>query len=362
MEVTAEQDAGFLSKLWFAWVSPLMTPSLHAAFQKRLLARNRLPLLWALYEVFKFDFWLGAVSQFVVSTLQVVTPFTLRFLIEWVQHSYRGGHDTRGSTPVETGIRYVLGIAVLQILQTSPRASFTTGAWSEGSGPYDGIPCRVDEKGWSNGGVMSRVSNDTARIEQVLVAFHLTWLSLYRPILTIALLVCNLGWTALPGAATLIFGLAAVTYATRPLVASRNRINIVTDQRVTLTQEILESIRFVKYFGWEGFFQDRLRNIRASETRALRIMHLIRCALATLAQFLPVLATIITFIFLIDQEDRGLLLAEEVQAQTVPDVTLALGVKLSNASFTWESPPANEECESRKDNEKKNRLSRAMRR
>ncbi|KAJ0140850.1 FAD-dependent monooxygenase azaH [Fusarium oxysporum f. sp. albedinis] len=24
-EVTAEQDAGFLSKLWFAWISPLMT-------------------------------------------------------------------------------------------------------------------------------------------------------------------------------------------------------------------------------------------------------------------------------------------------------------------------------------------------
>ncbi|KAH7164817.1 ABC transporter type 1, transmembrane domain-containing protein [Fusarium sp. MPI-SDFR-AT-0072] len=190
----------------------------------------------------------------------------------------------------------LMAMAFNKSLRLSNRAKTGDQTGSEGSGPYDGIPCRVDEKGWSNGGVMSRVSNDTARIEQVLVAFHLTWLSLYRPILTIALLVCNLGWTALPGAATLIFGLAAVTYATRPLVASRNRINIVTDQRVTLTQEILESIRFVKYFGWEGFFQDRLRNIRASETRALRIMHLIRCALATLAQFLPVLATIITFI------------------------------------------------------------------
>ncbi|KAF5633604.1 ATP-binding protein transporter YOR1 [Fusarium sp. NRRL 52700] len=143
---------------------------------------------------------------------------------------------------------------------------------------------------------MSLVSNDTARIEQALAAFHLSWLSLYQLILTVALLVCNLGWTALLGATTLIFGLTAVTYATRPLVQSRNRINIVTVQRVTLTQKILQSIRFVKYFGCEGFFQSRLGNIKASETRALRIMHLIRCAVGTLAQFLPVLAIMITFI------------------------------------------------------------------
>lgn len=218
-EVTAEQDAGFLSKLWFAWISPLMTigyrrhlerndiwtvtdarlmdtlqPSLHAAFRKRVLARNRLPLLWALYEVFKFGFWLGAVSQFVVSTPQVMTPFTLRFLIEWVQHVYPDGHDTRGSTPVAAGIGYVLGIAVLQMLQTfassqfyyqgmllsgqtrsvliamtfskslrlSNRAKAGGQTGSDGSGPYDGIPSRVHEKGWSNGRVMSLVSNDTA--------------------------------------------------------------------------------------------------------------------------------------------------------------------------------------------------------
>ncbi|KAJ4268320.1 ATP-binding cassette transporter yor1 [Fusarium torreyae] len=459
-KVTAEQDAGFLSKLWFAWLSPLMTigyrrhlerndiwtvsdarlmdtlqPSLHNAFRRRVLARNRLPLLWALYEVFKFDFWLGALSQFVVSTLQVMTPFTLRFLIEWVQSAYPDGHDTRGSVSVSAGIGYVLGIAILQMLQTfassqfyyrgmllggqtrsaliamaftkslklSNRAKAGGQIGSEVSGPYDDIPCRTDEKGWTNGRVMSLVSNDTARIEQALAAIHLSWLSLYQLILTVALLVYNLGWTALPGTATLIFGLAAVTYATRPLVASRNRINIVTDQRVTLTQETLQSIRFVKYFGWEGFFQDRLRNIRASETRALRIMHLIRCAVGTLAQFLPVLAIMITFIvyaivhgsldpavvfsslamlYLLRVSTNWLpvslslaadavqsikriedfLLAEEIQARIVLDAGLVPAAKLSNASFMWETSLASEESGSPKKKQKKNRLSRAIRR
>ncbi|EXA44339.1 hypothetical protein FOQG_08121 [Fusarium oxysporum f. sp. raphani 54005] len=132
-------------------------------------------------------------------------------------------------------------------------------------------------------------------------------------------------------------------------------------------------------------------------------MHLIGCAVGTLAQFLPVLAIMIRFIVYavvngsLDPADvssslailyvlraptnwlpvslslaadafqsikriEDFLLAEEVQAQTVPDITLAPAVKLSNASFTWESPPANEEGESRKYEKKKNRMSRAMRR
>ncbi|PCD34919.1 hypothetical protein AU210_007511 [Fusarium oxysporum f. sp. radicis-cucumerinum] len=130
-------------------------------------------------------------------------------------------------------------------------------------------------------------------------------------------------------------------------------------------------------------------------------MHLMGCAVGTLAQFLPVLYIMITFIvyavvngslnpvvvssslailyllrvptnwlpvslslaadaFQSIKRIEDFLLAEEVQAQ--PDITLAPAVKLSNASFTWESPPANEDSESRKDEEKKNRMPRAMRR
>lgn len=389
---------------------------LHDSFRRRVLARNRLPLLWALYEVFKFDFWLGAFSQFVVSTLQVMTPFTLRWLIEWAQRAYYPVDGILKPSSIAVGMGYVIGIAVMQMLQNfassqfyyrgmllggQSRSTLISLAFSkslklsnrakaggepgrETPGSYGGIPWRVDAKGWSNGRMMNLISNDTARIEQALAAFHLSWLSLYQLGLTIALLVYNLGWTALTGAATLILGLAAVTFATRPLVASRVRINKVTDQRVTLTQEILQGIRFVKYFGWEGFFLGRLKRIRASETRALQLMHLIRCAVGALAQFLPVLAIMVTFIvfavvygnlepavvfsslamlYLLRVPTNWLpvsislaadavqsikrledfLLAEEVQPQTAPNPDLVPAVQLNHASFTWENLAVNEE-------------------
>ncbi|SCO78090.1 uncharacterized protein FRV6_02303 [Fusarium oxysporum] len=117
-------------------------------------------------------------------------------------------------------------------------------------------------------------------------------------------------------------------------------------------------------------------------------MHLIGCAVGTLAQFLPVLAIMITFIvyavvngsldpavvslslamlYVLHVPTNWLpvslsLAADAFQSiKRIEDFLLAEEVQV-NASFTWESLPANEEGESRKDEEKKNRMSRSMRR
>ncbi|KAK2700421.1 hypothetical protein QWA68_001480 [Fusarium oxysporum] len=117
-------------------------------------------------------------------------------------------------------------------------------------------------------------------------------------------------------------------------------------------------------------------------------MHLIGCAVGTLAQFLPVLAIMITFIVYavvngsldpaVVSSSLAMLYVLHVPTNWLPvslslaadafqsikrieDFLLAEEVQV-NASFTWESLPANEEGESRKDEEKKNRMSRSMRR
>ncbi|PMB70832.1 Oligomycin resistance ATP-dependent permease YOR1 [Beauveria bassiana] len=446
--VSNEEQAGVFSKLLFSWLNPLISsyeesnfestaaqvgyrrplepndiwiaPSkkqidtiaqkLDQAFLKRLESRSRFPLLLALYDTFKVDFWLGAFNQFVVSTTQVMAPFTLRFLIRWQQSSYYGLNSPGTSVSIGKGIGYVIGIAVMQLLQVfasghfyyrsmllggqsrsaiialtfgkalklSNRAKAGGDLGTEESGSQDGFAWRVDPKGWSNGRVMSLISNDTARVEQAMAAFHLSWLSLYQLALTVSLLIYNLGWTALTGTATLVIGLSAVTCATKPLIASRAHITKFTDQRVTLTQEMLQGIRFIKYFSWERFFLGRLKHIRATETRALQLMHLIRCAVGTLAQFLPVLGIMITFIvyavihkrlepdvvfsslamfYLLRTPTNWLpisitlaadaveslkrlenfLLAEEISQQIAPDPRLSSAVKLIGASFSWET-------------------------
>lgn len=185
-----------------------------------------MPLAQAIYETFKLDFWLGACCQLWGSILQVMAPFTLRYLIKSVELD---------QFSLTIGIGYVFGLAFMEVLQSFASAHFYYRGMLLGAqgrsvlislifskslklsnrakvgglpdqhakGAFIGIPCRVDSKGWSNGRVMSLISTDVARIEQALALFHLTWLSLFQIALTVILLLYNLGYAALAGVAIL---------------------------------------------------------------------------------------------------------------------------------------------------------------
>ncbi|KAH7039561.1 putative oligomycin resistance ATP-dependent permease yor1 [Microdochium trichocladiopsis] len=457
--VSAERDASTWSKLWFTWLSPLMSAPnvlriLQAGYIRRLertdiwtvsearlvkplaarlrqslaenqLAGRRQPLLWTVYSLFKTDFWLTALCQFLVATFQVLTPFALRFLIVWVQQAYLSRHDGGNSLGLGAGIGYVLGISGMQVVQNLAASQFQYRGMLLGgqirstiiaaafvkslqlsnrarAGGSDCVRVRADvrhapnkdhagkkkapaqspsSEGWANGRVMNLISTDTSRIEQAAAVIHLTWISVYQVTLTIALLIFNLGWAAAIGAVVLMLGLVAVTSGMRPLIASRARITKHTDKRVTLTQEVFQAIRFVKYFSWETFFLGHLKAIRAQESHAVRIMHLIRCAIGGLAQFLPVLATMTTFIvfagtygtlepatvfsslamlnllripanwipvsanLVVDafqslKRIEEFLSAEEVNINIATDQRLPFAVRIDGASFTWEFRPS----------------------
>lgn len=377
---------------------------LEDSFRKRILAKSRFPLAWALYETFKFDFWLGGACQLLGAVLQVMTPFTLRYLILL--------QEVNSSPLIATGMGYVIGILVMQIIQSFALSHFNyrsmliggqsrsalialvfgkslklsrrakAGGKPEGqeTGADHGIAWRADPQGWSNGRIMNLISTDASRIEQACVVFHLIWSSPIQIALTVVLLVVNLGYSALAGVAILVGGLATLTKVIKFLTESRAAINKITDQRVDLTQEILQSIRFVKYFGWEGFFLRRLKLIRAAEVRALQLMHTIKSGIGAVSMALPIFSNMTAFIvFSVTSHEleaaivfssfalfnslitpmnwlpisigyaadaytslkriEGFLLAEEVALQVSHTPGLEYAVQLNQATFTWEGSP-----------------------
>lgn len=56
-------------------------------------------------------------------------------------------------------------------------------------------------------------------------------------------------------------------------------MNKITDGRVALMQEVLQGVRFVKYFGWEESFLLRLEKLRFREIRAIQFLLGIRSGL-----------------------------------------------------------------------------------
>ena len=126
--------------------------------------------------------------------------------------------------------------------------------------------------------------------------FHMVWTSPVAILITLVVLLINLSYSALAGFALLVIGLPVLTKAIKTLFVRRRAINKITDQRVSLTQEILQAVRFVKYFGWESSFLERIGDIRKREIRAIQYLLTIRNAINAVSMSLPIFASMLSFI------------------------------------------------------------------
>jgi ABC-type multidrug transport system fused ATPase/permease subunit len=346
-----------LNDLWL--VNPdrssyVLAEILEASFQRRVKAGAKRPLLGALYDTLKVEFLVGGACQLTQTVLQVISPFLLRYLIAFAANAYRAKFEGGIPPPISHGIGIVIGILCLQIcgslagnhflyrgmmvggqaravlmtvifdkaMRLSGRAraggkaaelppptikpgSEEERQWYETqlkkktkNMPFagkDGI-IAGDGRGWSNGRIVNLMSTDTYRIDQASGFFHMLWCAPVSICITLALLIVNLGYSALAGFALLVVAMPIVARAIRALLVRRISINKITDQRVSLTQEILQSVRFVKFFGWESAFLNRIFAVRKREIRSIQALLATRNAINAISMSMPVFASMIAFI------------------------------------------------------------------
>ena len=333
-----------------------MTLKLQASFKKRVARGDKYPLLFALHETFKTEFWIGGTCQFFANIFQVVSPYTLRYLIQFADDAYVAQKEGKPVPHIGNGIGLVIGITFMQMCQSlgtnhfiyrgmmvggQSRAvlisvifekamSISGRAKAGGRAIEDGKETKVEETalekekstkwyqfrksgakvstadsgrgvagdgtGWANGRVVNLMSVDTYRVDQASGMFHMIWTAPIACIITLILLLVNLTYSALAGFALLIIGLPVLTEAVKSLFKRRKKINKVTDQRVSLTQEILQAVRFVKFFGWESAFLQRLSDIRNQEIAAIQVLLAIRNAINAVSMSLPIFASMLAFI------------------------------------------------------------------
>ncbi|CAK3849796.1 ABC transporter [Lecanosticta acicola] len=374
-----EHQASFLSVLTFQWISPLMSvgyqrpleltdvwsvnpdrsievlkTKLYAALEFRRRRKDLFsPLAMALYDTFKKEFWIGGVCQFFGAILQVVAPFTMKYLIAFAGRSYASQHSAAPAPSIGQGMGLVIGITAMQIMQsmcinhfiyrgmitggqcrsvlisvifekamkisgrakaggkasggpTEAKSDFKPGSKEEkkwlkkqlGNNNNNNNNNKVsgDGQGWGNGRIVNLMSTDTYRIDQACGMGHMIWTSPIQVLLTLALLCINLTYSALAGFAFICLMMPLLARAIRSLMSRRKFINKITDQRVSLTQEILSSVRFVKYFGWETSFLDRLGEIRTREISKVSFLLSIRNGIMAVSMSLPIFASMLAFI------------------------------------------------------------------
>ncbi|KAJ5642156.1 oligomycin resistance ATP-dependent permease yor1 [Penicillium lividum] len=375
-QISPEYGAGFISRWTFSWMGDLMStgyrrplkindiPILNPArsvqrhsvtfdahfAEAKASADVKHPLFSALHKTFAREFWIGGLCRLFADLFTVGNPYTLRYLIEWVQNSYYA--HLPGSTirnpDLMRGVGLLVGIISMQILLSSCQNHFlyrgtmvggqiravltnkiqekslriSERARAGGSAqplitdsettlhdvdldekPGDEKPQSSEkpkaadpEAGWPNGRVVNLVSMDAHRIDSGISMIHVVWTSPLIICVCMALLIVNLRQAALAGFGMLIFAMFFLVVAVKAIFARRQVMNMATDVRVGLTQEVLQAIRLVKYFSWEESFIERLIEMRADETRQLQGYNLILNFVTSLGQSLPVLACMITFV------------------------------------------------------------------
>ena len=194
------------------------------------------------------------------------------------------------------------------------------------------------------------------------------------------ILLVEIGYSALPGIGFLVLAMPLQTVVMKKLFIVRKKSMIWTDKRAKILQEILGGMRIVKFMAWEVPFLERLSAVRGLELRYIRKLLTIRSGMMAFAMSLPVLAAILSFVTYSLTEHslqaatiftvitlfqlmrmplmiwpmtlsatadamnalgrlEAVFEAEVVTETRIIDPSMAEGIRIDHASFTWDAAP-----------------------
>ncbi|KAE8419738.1 P-loop containing nucleoside triphosphate hydrolase protein [Aspergillus pseudocaelatus] len=332
-QVSREYGANFASLITFQWVAPIvklgykreleiqdiwtvnptrsvsiLSDRLDEALSARLARGGRQPLAWALYDTLKPGLWVGISCQVLSMCLLVLAPFVLRHIIEFAMGAYISQHNSLPGPNLGKGMGLVIGLVAMQLVQSlSSNQAFYQSLVAGGELKAVLTPkmfskamrlsgrARVGNKtGYSDGRITTLMAVDLSRLEKGCAVLHILCATPTALIIALITLLVNIGYSALAGYAFLVAMTCLLTFAVRSIIIRRRAINTITDKRVSLTQEILQNVRFIKFFAWENSFLGRLRTTRKLEIDLLRrflaTRHSITVSFTTMANFASLLS------------------------------------------------------------------------
>ena len=131
-----------------------------------------------------------------------------------------------------------------------------------------------------------------------LVQLHYGWSAITQLIVAVALLLRALGPSALVGMAIMLLFVPMQAKVMQGLRLARRAALQYTDQRIKLLNEVLQGIRVIKVYAWEGSFIKAIADLRHKEMFFVRKAGFIRGRNAVATQLGPILMALGSFIVL----------------------------------------------------------------
>ncbi|ORX63492.1 hypothetical protein BCR32DRAFT_226999, partial [Anaeromyces robustus] len=147
-----------------------------------------------------------------------------------------------------------------------------------------------------DGQIVNLVSTDSARLQRLLGNLHYLWSGPFQLVVILVLLIRSLGVWSLIGFTIFLVVIPLQGYIMKLLAKLRKQTAILTDQRVKRTQEIIGSMRVIKFFGWESSFLSILKKLRKNELKRTKKSTVLGAETSAIFNVIPFISCALTFI------------------------------------------------------------------
>lgn len=144
----------------------------------------------------------------------------------------------------------------------------------------------------------SIITTDLSRVE-IACMFQPLLLCLPVPIaIAIVILVVNIRVSAVIGIVIFIVFLGCISFGAKKLFAYRDAVSKITDKRVNFMKEILNNLKMIKFYLWEHPYHENVRKIRGEEVDMILKIQTLRNVIFSLAMTLTGICSMIAFVIL----------------------------------------------------------------
>ncbi|PIL29785.1 ATP-binding cassette transporter [Ganoderma sinense ZZ0214-1] len=270
--------------------------------------RKRASLVFAMNDSVKWWFWAGGLFKLFSDVAQITSPLLVKAIVNFATESYaahlRGRQDE--APPIGKGIGLAFGLFVLQLLSSLCNHHFFYRAASTGVLLRGGLISAIYDRSLrlssrarttlTNGKLVNHISTDVSRIDFCCSFVQLAFTAPVQMIVCLIILLVNLGPSALAGFAFFVLMTPIQTVVMRQFIKLRHKSMAWTDKRAKLLQELLGSMKIIKYFAWEVPYLKRIAELRGKEMAYIRSLLIIRSGNNAIGVSLPALASVLAFV------------------------------------------------------------------
>jgi ABC-type bacteriocin/lantibiotic exporter with double-glycine peptidase domain len=198
-------------------------------------------------------------------------------LIKFATNSYIAHREGIPAPGIGKGIGSAIALVVLQLIASLCQHHFFYRAISTGVLLRGGLITAIYSRSLRlttraratlpNGKLVNHISTDVSRIDFCCGAFHIFLASPIQLAICLALLISNLGPSALAGFSVFFILTPILGRIMKTLISIRQKTMVWTDKRAKLLQELLGGMKLIKFFAWENPFLDRIGGYRKREMR-----------------------------------------------------------------------------------------------